>query len=75
LKSGESKKVNVKLYTEQLGYYTNSGERQWVIQPGTYQIKIGASSQDIRLQQSVILKGQPLKKPIREFYFSEISQL
>ena len=75
LKPGESKKVNVKLYTEQLGYYTNSGERQWVIQPGTYQIKIGASSQDIRLQQSVILKGQPLKKPIREFYFSEISQL
>ena len=75
LKPGESKKGNVKLYTEQLGYYTNSGERQWVIQPGTYQIKIGASSQDIRLQQSVILKGQPLKKPIREFYFSEISQL
>ena len=75
LKPGESKKVNVKLYTEQLGYYTNVGERQWEIQPGTYQIKIGASSQDIRLQQAIILKGQPKKKPIREYYFSEISQL
>ena len=71
LKPAESKTVHVKLYTEQLGYYTNQGNRQWNIAPGTYIIKIGASSTDIRLQQAITLTGQPLSKPLREHYLSE----
>jgi beta-glucosidase len=73
LKPGETKTVKVKLYTEQFGYYTNKGKRQWNIQPGTYIIKVGASSQDIRLQQEITLKGNPVTKPMRDFYFSETS--
>ena len=73
LKPGETKTVKVKLYTEQFGYYTNKGKRQWNIQPGTFTVKIGASSQDIRLQQDITLTGKPVTKPMREFYFSESS--
>ena len=75
LKPGESKKVSVKMYTEQLGFYSNEGQRKWNILPGSYIIKIGASSQDIRLEQSVVLKGEPVQKPLREYYFSESSFL
>ena len=73
LKAGQSKKVSVKLYTEQLGYYTNEGKRQWNIAPGTFTIKIGASSQDIKLQKNVTLTGDKVTKPLRDFYFSEAS--
>ena len=71
LKPGESKRVRVKMYTEQLGYYTNDGQRQWNIQPGKYVIKVGASSQDIKLQQEVNLSGETVKMPLRNYYFSE----
>ena len=71
LNPGESKKVSVKMYTEQLGFYSNAGKRQWNIQPGQYVIKIGCSSQDIKLQQTVTLKGEPVIKRLRDFYFSE----
>ena len=75
LKPGESKKISVKMYTEQLGFYTNDGQRQWNIQPGKYIIKIGASSQDIKLQQQINLSGEAVKMPLRKFYFSEAKQI
>ena len=73
LQPGESKTVKVKLYTEQFGYYTRDDARHWNIAPGQYVIKIGASSQDIRLSMPVTLKGEPVQKPLREFYFSEVT--
>lgn len=72
LKAGERKKVKVKLYTEQFGYYSNNGKRQWNIAPGTFTVKIGASSQDIKLQKNITVKGDILVKPLRDFYFSEV---
>ena len=71
LQPGETKTVSVKLYTEQFGYYTKrDGQRQWCVDPGTYVVKIGASSVDFRLQQQVMLTGHAVSKPIRNFYFS-----
>ena len=75
LKLGESKKISVKMYTEQLGYYTHDGQRQWNIQPGKYIIKVGASSQDIKLQQEINLSGEAVKMPLRKYYFSEAKQI
>ena len=69
LKPGESKTVTAKLYAEQFGYYD---QRQWHIDPGTFVVKIGASSADIRLKEQVSLKGEPVQKPLREYYFSNI---
>lgn len=71
LKPGESKTVNVKLYTEQFGFYSNEGKRQWNIRPGSFIVKVGSSSADIKLNATVTLKGNPVTKPLREFYFSE----
>ena len=73
LLSGESKTVQVKLYTEQLGYYSNDGKRQWNIAPGRFIVKVGASSADIRLEETVTLSGKAVSKPIRDYYFSESS--
>ena len=75
LKPGESKKVSVKMFTEQLGYYSNEGQRQWNIKAGQFIIKIGASSQDIKLQQQINLTGEAVKMPLRKFYFSEAKQI
>jgi beta-glucosidase len=69
LQPGESKTIKALLHTEQLGYYD---QRQWHIAPGAFIIKIGASSADIRLQKQVTLKGEPVQKPLREYYFSDI---
>ena len=71
LEPGQTKTVKVKLYTEQLGFYSHEQQRQWNILPGTYIIKVGASSTDIRLQEKVTLKGKAVSKPLREYYFSE----
>jgi len=70
LQPGETQTVKVKLWTEQFGYYSNQGQRQWNIQPGTFVVKVGASSTDIKLQESVTLKGEPVVKPIRDHYLS-----
>ena len=75
LKPGESKKISVKMFTEQLGYYSNEGQRQWIIKAGQFIIKIGASSQDIKLQQQINLSGEAVKMPLRKFYFSEAKQI
>ena len=40
--------------------------RQWNIAPGTYELKIGASSQDIRLKQQIVLTGDKVVKPLRD---------
>lgn len=71
LNPGQTRKVKVKLHVEQLGYYSNEGQRQWNIAPGEFILKVGASSQDIRLSQQVSLKGEKVVKPLRDYYFSE----
>ena len=73
LQPGEQKNVHVKLYTEQFGYYSHEGQRQWNIHPGQFIIKVGSSSADIKLQKTVTLTGKPIVKPLREYYFSETS--
>ena len=67
LQPGESKTVRVKLFTEQFGFYHS---RQWNVHPGQFIIKVGSSSTDIRLQETVTLGGEPVSKPLREHYFS-----
>ena len=71
LQPGEQKTVQVKLYTEQFGFYTHESQRQWNIRPGKYIVKVGSSSEDIKLQETITLTGDPVIKPIRDFYFSE----
>ena len=74
LEPRQSKTVRVKLYTEQLGFYSREGaERRWNILPGKYLVKVGASSADIRLEDQVTLVGDTIHKPLREQYLSDIT--
>lgn len=70
LKAGEKKTVKVTMHTEQMGFFSHDGERQWNIVPGRFVVKVAASSQDIRLSHTIVLKGEKVVKPIREHYFS-----
>ena len=70
LAPGESKTVHAKLFTEQFGYYSHQGQRQWNVAPGKYVVKVASSSADIKLQEPVTLTGEPVSKPIRDHYFS-----
>ena len=71
LQPGQSKTIHMKLSTEQFGFYSHDGQRQWIVLPGSYTVKVGASSADIRLQQQVTLKGNAVSKPIRSAYLSK----
>ena len=73
LAPGETRTVNARINTEQFGYYTNDGVRQWNIAPGRFEVKVGASSADIRLNGFVTLEGRHESKPLREYYFSEVT--
>ena len=72
LEPGQTKTVTTRLFVEQFGFYTHKGDvREWNIEPGTFIVKVGASSADIKLQQQVELKGKATTKPLRDHYFSE----
>ena len=72
LDPGQTKTVTTRLFVEQFGFYTHKGDvREWNIEPGTFIVKVGASSADIKLQQQVELKGKATTKPLRDHYFSE----
>ena len=73
LKPRQSKTVKVRLYTEQFGYYSHEGQRQWNILPGRYVIKVGASSADIKMEETITLTGDAVSMPLRQHYFSETS--
>ena len=72
LEPGQTKTVTTRLFVEQLGYYSHENNiRQWNIEPGTFIVKVGASSADIKLEQQLELKGKPLSKLLRDRYFSK----
>ena len=72
LEPGQTKTVTTQIALDQFGFYSHDNDvRQWIIEPGTYIVKVGASSADIRLQQEVILRGKAVSKSIRDRYFSE----
>ncbi len=68
LQPGETKKVHFAVSPHQFSYYNNG---EWTIDGGKYQIKIGASSSDIRLSGEIELIGEPQKMPLRTNYFAE----
>ena len=79
LEPGETKAVKVRLYTDQFGYYTPAAgpdgtpsTRHWNIRPGTYIVRVGASSTDIRMEDRITLKGDAVSKPLRDHYFADI---
>jgi len=56
LKPGEKKKVEIKLDQYAFAFYSPE-QGKWVIEPGGYEILVGASSRDIRLRVDVNVRG------------------
>jgi beta-glucosidase len=54
--SGEQKTVSFELSTEDLMLLNPS--MNWVVEPGTFTVMVGASSDDIRLQSQVEIKKE-----------------
>jgi beta-glucosidase len=54
LKPGETKTVTVALNTNAFQYY-DEAKKQWVLEPGKFDVLVGSSSRDIRLTGNVTL--------------------
>ncbi|MCX6121971.1 MAG: glycoside hydrolase family 3 C-terminal domain-containing protein [Ignavibacteriales bacterium] len=54
LKAGESKEVKFTLNENAFHFY-NPDKKQWVIEPGEFNILIGSSSKDIRVKKNIII--------------------
>ncbi len=70
IKKGKKRKITILVSPEQLAYYTNDN---WVIEPGIYDFKIGASSIDIRLSGKIELSGNKKELRQRNVLFSKNS--
>ena len=55
LKPGESKKVTVKLDNRAFRFYSDV-KKQWLAEPGKFEIIVGSSSKDIKLKGETVLK-------------------
>ena len=56
LKAGEQKRLCLQIPVEELAYY-NMSLHDWVVEKGVYEVYVGASSRDIRLQGSFLYDG------------------
>ncbi|MCB0170574.1 MAG: glycoside hydrolase family 3 C-terminal domain-containing protein [Anaerolineae bacterium] len=71
LQSGESKTLTFTLHSHQLGFYNRAMD--FVVEPGTIEVMVGNSSQDLPLTTSFELTGQTTIVTDKLF-FSEVQQ-
>lgn len=62
LAPGEKKTVTFSLKKRDLSYY-DPAVKDWVTEPGLFEVLVGASSRDIRCVEKFELVGQPIHKP------------
>ncbi|WP_100615349.1 glycoside hydrolase family 3 C-terminal domain-containing protein [Confluentibacter citreus] len=55
VKNGTSEKITIQLPTKELTYY-NVDKKQWMVEPGTYKLKLGKSSRDIVTETIITIK-------------------
>jgi len=55
LKAGETKTVQFNVDRADLSYWSPE-KKDWIAEPGTFEIQVGASSRDIRLRGPLELK-------------------
>jgi beta-glucosidase len=68
LQPGESKKIRIPLDDKAFRYW-NVKTRRWEIECGEYEIRIGASSEDIRLTAKIAVEGTGAPAP---YYAAEL---
>ena len=68
LKPGEEKEITICLNDRSFAVWSIA-ENNWIIEPGTYEIRIGASSRDIRLTAEIHKDGAPQANPYSSAVF------
>lgn len=68
LQPGETKRVTFKLSTDQLAFYDRN--LNLAVEPGEFQIMVGGSSEDIRLTDTIEVKGSAKVIPHARTYFA-----
>ncbi len=79
LKPGEEKEVNITLNKRAFAFW-NCEVSDWTVESGDFEILVGASSQDIKLKDTVKVKGDNHKikdrsKEIPSYYKADISNV
>lgn len=62
LEAGGSKSFQIELDEHAFAFY-HVKEQRWVVEAGEYEIRVGASSRDIRLATQVSVKGEAFENP------------
>lgn len=62
LEAGEEKEVEILLNSRSFAVWSIL-ENDWVVEPGCYELRIGASSRDIRLTEKVTKESAPVANP------------
>ena len=72
LQPGETVTVQFEVAPDQLAWWSEGpdGKPLWTISPGDYIFRLGTSSADLPLESVLNLKGDDVKKKIRDEYFS-----
>jgi beta-glucosidase len=65
LQPGEAKEVTMELPPRAFAFF-NTGLQDWQMEAGAYEIRVGASSRDIRLRQMVAIRQTTPEAPIPE---------
>jgi beta-glucosidase len=71
LKPGEGKKVTFKLSADQLAFYDR--DVKLVVEPGTFEVMVGGSSEEIRLKGSFEVVGRRREIVRRRKLFTEVA--
>ena len=71
LEPQETQTITFKLFTQQLGFYNQA--MQFVVEPGTIQLMLGSSSEDIQLQADIELIGAVTDISQTKRFFSEVT--
>jgi len=70
LEPGEKKRITFRLSVDQLAFYDR--HMRLVVEPGTFKVMIGSSSEDIRLSGSFEVIGDTKVTPSTRVFFSEV---
>lgn len=69
LEPGETKRIQIKLSTDQLAFYDK--DLNLVVEPGKFTVMIGSSSEDIRLSDEFEVIGETKEVGVARKYFSQ----
>jgi beta-glucosidase len=71
LEPGETREIEFTLFAEQLAFYDK--HMKLVVEPGVFEVMVGSSSEDIRLEGSFEIIGAPRMVDERKIFFSKVT--